>query len=94
MLVHLQKACAVVVVEQGKRIILVQVSVGEFDAKSEEDVASRTQEMEDTLVAFTETDFANHLHLASLDMAGLCSLCQEARSDGSCSGPNSTPGDK
>ena len=57
-------------------------------------MASMTQEMEDAMVAFTEVDFANHLRLGSLDMAGLRSLCPEAQSDGLGSGPSSSPGDK
>ena len=58
------------------------------------DVATRTQEMEDALMAFTEINFANHLYLGSLDVASLRRLYQEAQSDGSCFGLNSAPSDK
>ena len=82
----MKEACVVAVLEQGKRIVWDQVYTREVDPKSEENVVARTQEMEDALVTFTETNFVRHLHLGALDIVGLCNLYQESQSKESVPG--------
>lgn len=77
----MKEACVTTGVEQGKKIVWEQVSAGEVDRKSEESVAARTQEMEDSLVTFMEMDFTCHLLLGALDVAGIRDLCQESQNE-------------
>ena len=61
-------------VEQGKRIVWEQVSVGEVDPNSEEEVAAKTQEMED---AFTTRKIAFY----DAQITTLINLCYANESD-------------
>ena len=74
-LVLVKEACVAAGVEQGKKIVWEQVSAGEVDRKSEENVAVMTQEMEDAIVTFTKADFVSYLLLGALDVDGLRNLC-------------------
>lgn len=88
--VLVKEPCVAVGVEQGKRIVWEQVSAGEVDPKSEENVVARAQEMEDALVTFMETDFVGHLCLGTLDVAGLRNLYQESQNEESSPGDDNT----
>ena len=69
------------------------VTIGELNPEVEVDMATKTQEMEDGMTAFTETNFIGYLRLGNLYMAGLRDLCQDAQRDGSGPNPSSSPSD-
>ena len=67
--------------------------VREFNPEMEVNVAAKTHEIEDAMVAFTETDFVGYLLLGNMELAGLHVLCQDAQNDESGHVLSSPPGD-
>lgn len=64
--------------EQGNRVAREQVVDMEFDLKTEVNVAAKTQDMENAIATFTETNFSSYLSLGNMDLARLRDLCQDA----------------
>lgn len=75
-----------------EKVVRELVIAGEFDPEGKVDVATKTQNMEDSMATFTVTNFPGYLHLGSLDIVGLRYIRQDAQSDGSGPSPSSSLG--